>query len=111
MEYTIRGHVEPCSAIILTSHDSVVEIVFSWKGKQWSSDGNTLLWDNFLTYKPIKIIISNCWSGFVSATVYDVTRRETFTNLSEVWAKEVDLYSTNQDCIKMLVGNKVDKVF
>lgn len=41
--------------------------------------------------------------------VYDVTRRETFTNLSEVWAKEVELYSTNQDCIKMLVGNKVDK--
>ncbi|XP_020522116.1 ras-related protein RABC1 isoform X2 [Amborella trichopoda] len=42
-------------------------------------------------------------------TVYDVTRRETFVNLSEVWAKEVELYSTNQDCIKMLVGNKVDK--
>ncbi|KAF9610402.1 hypothetical protein IFM89_022313 [Coptis chinensis] len=42
-------------------------------------------------------------------TVYDVTRRETFTNLSDIWAKEVDLYSTNQDCIKMLVGNKVDK--
>ena len=43
-------------------------------------------------------------------TVYDVTRRDTFTNLSEIWAKEIELYSTNQDCIKMLVGNKVDKV-
>ncbi|KAL5776779.1 hypothetical protein ACOSP7_009705 [Xanthoceras sorbifolium] len=41
--------------------------------------------------------------------VYDVTRRETFTNLSDIWAKEIDLYLTNQDCIKMLVGNKVDK--
>ncbi|KAM2294204.1 hypothetical protein EV2_034942 [Malus domestica] len=41
--------------------------------------------------------------------VYDVTRRETFTNLSDIWAKEIDLYSTSQDCIKMLVGNKVDK--
>lgn len=41
--------------------------------------------------------------------VYDVTRRDTFTNLSDVWAKEVDLYSTNQDCVKMLVGNKVDR--
>ncbi|XP_022841503.1 ras-related protein RABC1-like [Olea europaea var. sylvestris] len=41
--------------------------------------------------------------------VYDVTRRETFINLSDIWAKEIDLYSTNQDCIKMLVGNKVDK--
>ncbi|CAI0469381.1 unnamed protein product [Linum tenue] len=43
------------------------------------------------------------------AAVYDVTRRETFTNLSDVWAKEVELYCSNQDCVKMLVGNKVDK--
>ncbi|KAK4478679.1 hypothetical protein RD792_014172 [Penstemon davidsonii] len=42
-------------------------------------------------------------------TVYDVTRRDTFTNLSDVWAKELELYSTNQDCVKMLVGNKVDR--
>ncbi|KAK8488995.1 hypothetical protein V6N11_021004 [Hibiscus sabdariffa] len=42
-------------------------------------------------------------------TVYDVTRRETFTNLKEVWSKEFDLYTTNKDCIKMVVGNKVDK--
>eukprot|EP00850_Spirogloea_muscicola_P014799 SM000108S14243 [mRNA] locus=s108:384732:386249:- [translate_table: standard] len=41
--------------------------------------------------------------------VYDVTRRETFIDLSEVWLKEIDLYSTNADCIKMLVGNKVDR--
>ncbi|KAF6167702.1 hypothetical protein GIB67_017197 [Kingdonia uniflora] len=45
----------------------------------------------------------------ISLLVYDVTRRESFTNLSEVWAKEVKLYSTNEDCIKMLVGNKVDR--
>ncbi|KAG6408315.1 hypothetical protein SASPL_131320 [Salvia splendens] len=41
--------------------------------------------------------------------VYDATRQDTFTNLSDIWAKEIDLHSTNQDCIKMLVGNKVDK--
>ncbi|OMO62790.1 Multicopper oxidase, type 1 [Corchorus olitorius] len=41
--------------------------------------------------------------------VYDVTRRETFTSLSEVWAKEVELYSTNHECIKILVGNKLDR--
>ncbi|XP_022742955.1 ras-related protein RABC2a-like isoform X2 [Durio zibethinus] len=41
--------------------------------------------------------------------VYDVTRRETFTNLSEIWAKEVELYSTDHECIKILVGNKVDR--
>jgi len=42
--------------------------------------------------------------------VYDVARRETFTNLSDVWAKEAELYSTTPECIKMLVGNKVDRV-
>ena len=42
--------------------------------------------------------------------VYDVTRRDTFANLSDVWAKEVELYSTNQHYVKMLVGNKVDIV-
>lgn len=41
--------------------------------------------------------------------VYDVTRRETFTNLMKVWAKEVELYLTHHDCIKILVGNKVDR--
>ncbi|GMN52852.1 hypothetical protein TIFTF001_021987 [Ficus carica] len=41
--------------------------------------------------------------------VYDVTRRETFTNLLNIWAKEVELYSTNQECVKLLVGNKVDQ--
>ncbi|KAM7262745.1 hypothetical protein ACFE04_000428 [Oxalis oulophora] len=41
--------------------------------------------------------------------VYDVTRRETFTSLSDSWAREIDLHSTNRDCIKVLVGNKVDK--
>ncbi|KAG0497749.1 hypothetical protein HPP92_002440 [Vanilla planifolia] len=45
-----------------------------------------------------------------SDRVYDVTRRESFSNLSEVWAKEVELHCTNQDCVKMLVGNKVDKM-
>jgi Ras-related protein Rab-18 len=53
------------------------------------------------------LILINISSIF---SVYDVTRRETFTDLSDIWAKEIDLYSTNQDCIKMLVGNKVDKV-
>ncbi|GMY14843.1 splicing factor 3A subunit 2-like [Fagus crenata] len=43
-------------------------------------------------------------------SVYDVTWRGTFTNLSDVWAKEVELYSTNQHCVRMLVGNKVDIV-
>ncbi|KQJ96947.1 ras-related protein RABC2a [Brachypodium distachyon] len=41
--------------------------------------------------------------------VYDVAKRESFTNLADVWTKEIDSNSSNKDCIKMLVGNKVDK--
>ncbi|XP_025013176.2 ras-related protein RABC2a [Ricinus communis] len=41
--------------------------------------------------------------------VYDVTQKQSFTNLENLWTKEVELYSTNKDCIKMLVGNKVDR--
>ncbi|GFZ14685.1 similar to RAB GTPASE HOMOLOG B18 [Actinidia rufa] len=51
----------------------------------------------------------NSFVIFFLFLVYDVTRRETFTNLLETWAKEVELYSTNQDCIKILVANKVDR--
>ncbi|KAL8538720.1 hypothetical protein ACS0TY_000654 [Phlomoides rotata] len=41
--------------------------------------------------------------------VYDVTRRETFTSLSKTWAKELERYCTDPDCIKILVGNKLDR--
>ncbi|XP_072927690.1 ras-related protein Rab-18-like [Hemitrygon akajei] len=41
--------------------------------------------------------------------VYDVTRRESFVKL-ENWLNELDTYSTKQGIVKMLVGNKIDKV-
>ncbi|NXX75663.1 RB18B protein, partial [Urocolius indicus] len=40
--------------------------------------------------------------------VYDITRKETFTGL-ESWLKELEMYTTNSDVVKMLVGNKIDK--
>lgn len=41
--------------------------------------------------------------------VYDTSSRETFDKLEE-WLNEVEMYSTKKDVIKMLVGNKIDKV-
>ena len=41
--------------------------------------------------------------------VYDITKRESFENVSEIWAKEVDLYATVEDCVKIVIGNKIDK--
>ncbi|KAH7428291.1 hypothetical protein KP509_10G085200 [Ceratopteris richardii] len=36
--------------------------------------------------------------------LYDVTRHDTFTNLSDIRLKEVEMLSTNPDRIKMLMG-------
>ncbi|XP_050249992.1 ras-related protein RABC2a-like isoform X3 [Quercus robur] len=54
-------------------------------------------------------------------TIWDTAGQERFGTLTssyyrgahgiilDVWAKEVQLYSTNQECIKILLGNKVDR--
>ena len=39
-----------------------------------------------------------------------MTRRETFESIGDIWMKEVDMYSTVDDAVKMVVANKVDKV-
>jgi Ras-related protein Rab-18 len=41
--------------------------------------------------------------------VYDLTSTESFKNLEEIWQKEVDMYGTIDNSVKMIVGNKVDK--
>ncbi|XP_041282533.1 ras-related protein Rab-18-B-like isoform X2 [Onychostruthus taczanowskii] len=41
--------------------------------------------------------------------VYDVTRKATFTGLGR-WLSEVEMYTTSSSTVKMLVGNKTDKV-
>jgi len=41
--------------------------------------------------------------------VYDVTRKETFESLGDIWMQEVDMYSTIDDAVKLVVANKVDK--
>lgn len=41
--------------------------------------------------------------------MYDVTNRESFTNL-DVWFNELDTYATTKDIVKMVVGNKIDDV-
>ena len=46
---------------------------------------------------------------FAFHLVYDTSSGETFDKLEE-WLNEVEMYSTKKDIIKMLVGNKIDKV-
>ena len=42
------------------------------------------------------------------ALVYDVCDRASFENIQE-WLREVDLYCTNEACVKLLIGNKIDR--
>lgn len=42
--------------------------------------------------------------------VYDVSQRETFDSLDEIWLREVEMYATVPDAIKMVVANKTDLV-
>jgi Ras-related protein Rab-18 len=41
--------------------------------------------------------------------VYDVTRLQTFKKL-ETWLDELEAYPTKNNIVKMVVGNKIDKV-
>jgi Ras-related protein Rab-18 len=41
--------------------------------------------------------------------VYDVTNLQTFTKL-EAWLEELDMYSRKNNVVKMVVGNKIDRV-
>ena len=40
---------------------------------------------------------------------YDVTRRETFDSLEDVWMREVEMYATIDAAARMVVGNKTDR--
>ena len=46
---------------------------------------------------------------FLSWPVYDVSSKQSFTKL-DAWLSELETFATKHDMIKMLVGNKIDKV-
>ncbi|PON49003.1 Small GTP-binding domain containing protein [Parasponia andersonii] len=100
------------SFISNSADDLAPTIGVDFKIKLLTVDGKKLkltIWDT-AGQERFRTLTSSYYRGAQGIIlVYDVTRRETFTNLSDVWAKEVELYSTNQDCVKMLVGNKVDR--
>ncbi len=94
-----------------TFDDLSPTIGVDFKLKMMSLQGKRLkltIWDT-AGQERFRTLTSSYYRGAQGVIlVYDVTKRETFTNLSDIWLKEVERYSTNQDCIKMLIGNKVD---
>ena len=49
------------------------------------------------------------YSEFMFWPVYDVSSKQSFTKL-DAWLSELETFATKHDMIKMLVGNKIDKV-
>lgn len=43
------------------------------------------------------------------SSVYDCTRVDTFSRIG-AWLTELETYATKPNIVKMLVGNKIDKV-
>jgi GTPase SAR1 family protein len=60
-------------------------------------------------YRGAQGMIFGIFSRFVIYLVYDVCNIDSFQNIP-IWLKEVEQNNSNSDMIKMLIGNKVDKV-
>ena len=61
------------------------------------------------TFSSFPHSLSSFSSLFTSRPAYDVTRRETFESLEDVWMREVDAYSTVDAAVRMVVANKADR--
>jgi len=82
-----------------------------FKVKSLTVEGNTVklaIWDT-AGQERFRTLTPSYYRGAQGVIfVYDCTRRDSFTHLSN-WLNEVDTYSTKSGIIKMLVGNKIDK--
>ncbi|KAI3837978.1 hypothetical protein MKW92_038625 [Papaver armeniacum] len=100
------------SFISNTTEDLSPTIGVDFKIKMFTVCGKKLkltIWDT-AGQERYRTVTSSYYRGVQGVIlVYDVTKRETFTNLSDSWAKDVQLYCTNPACVKMLVGNQVDR--
>lgn len=83
-----------------------------FKTKHLTTEGNTVnlqIWDT-AGQERFKTLTPSYYRDAQGAIlVYDVADKITFTKL-ETWLNELDIYSTKQNIVKMIVGNKIDKV-
>ncbi|XP_054625260.1 ras-related protein Rab-18-B-like isoform X2 [Dunckerocampus dactyliophorus] len=82
-----------------------------FKVKTLSIDGNKAklaIWDT-AGQERFRTLTPSYYRGAQGVIlVYDVTKRDTFTKL-ENWLNELETYTTRNDIVKMLVGNKIDR--
>jgi len=82
-----------------------------FKVKRLTVDGNSVklaIWDT-AGQERFRTLTPNFYRGAQGIVlVYDVSNRASFSKLN-IWLDELDTYCNVNGCIKMLVGNKIDK--
>eukprot|EP00126_Sphaerothecum_destruens_P002125 Sdes_comp15568_c0_seq1m4539 len=81
-----------------------------FKVKTIEKDANTYkltIWDT-AGQERFRTLTSSYYRGCQGVIlVYDVSSQASFTNI-EMWLNELEMYTSNDDVVKMLVGNKID---
>lgn len=91
--------------------DQSPTIGVDFKTKRLTTEGNTVklaIWDTAGQERFRTLTPSYYRDAQGAILVYDVANKSTFTKL-ETWLNELDTYSTKQNIVKMIVGNKIDK--
>lgn len=82
-----------------------------FKVKRITVDGNSVklaIWDT-AGQERFRTLTPNFYRGAQGVIlVYDVSSRATFNKL-DIWLNELDIYCNVSGCVKMLIGNKIDK--
>ncbi|KAF4524590.1 hypothetical protein B566_EDAN008545 [Ephemera danica] len=92
--------------------NQAITIGVDYKVKVVNVDGNKVklaIWDTAGQERFRTLTPSYYRDAQGAIIVYDVTKRSTFEKL-ETWLQELDSFSTKPDVVKMLVGNKIDKI-
>ncbi|KAH6784141.1 RAB GTPase-like protein C2A [Perilla frutescens var. hirtella] len=93
-------------------HDLSPTIGVDFKIKLLTTAGKRLkltIWDTAGQERFGSLISSYYRGAHGIILVYDVTRRDSFTSLSKTWVKELERCCPDSDCIRILIGNKVDR--
>jgi len=91
-------------------HPCTIGVDFKVKYINWNDNKkiNLTIWDTAGQEK-FRSLTSSYYRGTQGIIlVFDVTDRPSFQHLDN-WLKEIELYSTNENVVKLLVGNKIDK--
>ncbi|KAJ2725409.1 Ras- protein Rab-18-B [Coemansia sp. Benny D115] len=95
----------------LPPEETSATIGVDFKVKHYTIDGNRYkltIWDT-AGQERFRTLTSSYYRGAQGVIlVYDVSNRESFVHL-DTWMDELNTYCSNEDVVKMVVGNKIDK--